>query len=103
MNLVRRVVNLEERSLLRIVPPQPLPFEGPADVLAVVAEQVNAVRADAFTEPTEKARILGMLCSIGLRCIEAKDLDQRLEAVERVLKLRKDAQADGQKGRKRGW
>ena len=101
MNLVRRVASLEERPLMRLVPPEPLPLETPADVLALIAEQVNAVRADALTEPTEKARILGMLSSVALRCIEAKDLDARLEAVERVLKLRKDSSEESAKRRTR--
>jgi hypothetical protein len=99
MNLVRRVRILEERSLALPAPPPPLPFDSPADVLAVIGEQVNAVRADAYAEPQEKARTLGMLCSVALRCIEAKDLDQRLEAVERVLKLRRNDQADAKKGK----
>jgi hypothetical protein len=69
----------------------------------VVGEQINAVRADACTDPTEKARILGMLSSVALRAIEAKDLDARLEAVERVLKLRKDSAEESAKRRKRGY
>ena len=101
MNLVRRVANLETRPLLRIVPPEPVPVESPADVLAVIAEQVNAVRADVLAEPQEKARTLGMLSSVALRCIEAKDLVGRLEAVERVLKLRRTEQEDGKK--RKGW
>jgi hypothetical protein len=103
MNLVRRVASLEERPLMRLVPPEPLPLESPADVLAALAEQVNAVRADVHAEPQEKARTLGMLCSVALRCIEAKDLDARLEAVERVLKLRKQREDETHKGRRRGY
>jgi hypothetical protein len=60
-------------------------------VLAVLAEQINAVRADALADPTEKARTLGFLAGVALRAMEAKDLDARLEAVERVLKLRREA------------
>jgi hypothetical protein len=101
MNLVRRVANLEARPLLRIVPPEPVPVESPADVLAVMAEQINAVRVDAITDATEKARILGMLSSVALRAIEAKDLAARLEALERVLKLRRTEQEDGKK--RKGW
>ena len=105
MNLVRRVEKLEARPPMRLVAPEPLPLDRPADVLAVIGEQVNAVRADVYAEPQEKARTLGMLSSVALRAMEAKDLAARLEAVERVLKLRKDAQADAakKKGRGRGW
>jgi hypothetical protein len=39
-----------------------------------------------------------MLASVALRAVEAKDVAARLEAVERVLKLRKDAEREKQKG-----
>jgi len=103
MNLVRRVENLEARPPMRLVTPEPLPVDGPADVLAVLGEQINAVRVDPFADPTEKARTLGMLSSVALRAMEAKDLAARLEAVERVLKLRKQSQADSQKKGRRGY
>jgi hypothetical protein len=103
MNLVKRVEKLEARPPMRLVAPEPLPFDQPADVLAVIGEQVNAVRADPFTDPTEKARTLGMLSSVALRVFEARDLAARLEAVERVLRLRKDEQADNQKKGRRGY
>jgi hypothetical protein len=70
---------------------QPLRLDYPADVLAVLAEQVNAVRGDALADPVEKARTLGFLASVALRVMEARDLDARLEAVERVLRLRREA------------
>ena len=103
MNLVKRVEKLESLPPMRLVHAEPLPVDGPADVLAVLGEQINAVRADAFAEPQERARTLGMLSSVALRAMEAKDLAARLEAVERVLKLRKDAQADSQKKGRRGY
>jgi hypothetical protein len=102
-SLVKRVEKLEARPPMRLVPPEPLDFDGPADVLAVLGEQINAVRADAFAEPQEKARTLGMLSSVALRAFEARDLAARLEAVERVLKLRKQSQEDGQKRGRRGY
>ena len=40
---------------------------------------------------------------MALRAFEARDLAARLEAVERVLKLRKDEQADSQKKGRRGY
>ena len=103
MNLVRRVEKLEARPALRLVPPEPLPLDHPADVLAVVAEQVNAVRADVYADPAEKARTLGFLSSIALRAFEARDVAARLEAVERVLKLRRNEQADSQRRGRRGY
>ena len=97
MNLVRRVANLEARPLVRLVPPEPVSFDTPADVMAAIAECVNAVRAYPFIDPAEKARTVGFLSSVALRAMEAKDLAARLEAVERVLKLRKDDQRDALK------
>ncbi len=100
MNLVKRVENLE---LLRrrLVPTEVVPFAKPDDVLAVLAEQVNAVRADASADPNERARTLGFLAGLALRAMEGRDLAARLEAVERVLKLRKDQERQQQHGAKR--
>ena len=107
MNLVRRVANLEVRPAPPAVQAEPLPLETPADVVALIEEQANAVRADPLADPAEKARTLGFLSGVALRAMEAKDMAQRLEAVERVLKLRKEA-AQGEswaqrKRRARGW
>jgi hypothetical protein len=100
MNLVRRVEKLEARPPMWLVAPEPVAIDGPADVLAVLGEQINAVRADPFADPSEKAGTLGMLSSVALRAFEARDLAARLEAVERVLKLRKnDADEAGKKRR----
>ncbi len=100
MNLVRRVQTLEQRSLaLRPPAVPPVPLDQPADVLAVLAEQVNAVRADAASEPNERARTLGFLAGLALRAMDSRDLQARLEAVERVLKLRKAAERDDAKRR----
>ena len=93
MNLVRRVESLE---LLRrrMVPPEPVPLDKPADVLVVLAEQVAAVRADVGADPTERARTITGLSAVALRAMVDRDVDQRLEAVERVLKLRQQAERD---------
>ena len=101
MNLVKRVDVLEAKPLLRIVPAEPVPLDCPADVLDLLAEQVNVVRADALAEPTEKARTLGFLASLALRAMEARDITARLEAVERVLKLREKATEIN--GKKKRW
>jgi hypothetical protein len=68
----------------------PVDLDQPADVLELLAEQVNALRADADVDPAERARTVGLLAGLALRAMEARDLDQRLAAVERVLKLRHD-------------
>jgi hypothetical protein len=102
MNLVRWVQTLEQRMVaMRTVLATPAVLDSPADVLALLEEQVNQVRADPLADPTERARTLGMLAGLALRAMDSRDLAARLEAVERVLKLRKDAEQDAAKWRKR--
>ncbi len=59
-----------------------------ADVLALLEEQVAAVRADPDAGALEKARTLGYLATVSLKAIEAGDLAARVEMLESVLKLR---------------
>ena len=102
MNLVRRVQVLEEREAVmrRLTPP--LPLDAPTDVLALIEEQVNAVRADPYADPAERARTLGLLAGLALRAMEGRDLQARLEAVERVLKLRKEQEREQRRRDGRG-
>jgi hypothetical protein len=69
----------------------PLPFrlKTAADVLALLEEQVAAVRGDPEAGTLEKARCVGYLAGVALRAIEAGDLAARLEAVEATLKARR--------------
>ena len=69
----------------------PIPFrlKTAADVLALLEEQVAAVRAEEAATTLEKARVVGYLAGIALKAIEAGDLAARLEAVEATLKARK--------------
>ncbi len=60
-----------------------------ADVLALLAEQVAAVRDDPDVGTLERARCIGYLAGVTLKAIEAGDLAARLEAVESVLKARR--------------
>ncbi len=62
-----------------------------ADVLALLEEQVSAVRDDHEAGTLEKARCVGYLAGISLRAIEAGELAARLEAVEAALTARKVA------------
>ena len=90
MNLARRVQTLEDRALaLRPAAAPPVPLDGPADVLALLAEQVAAVREDPDVGTLERARCIGYLAGVTLKAIEAGDLAARLEAVESVLKARR--------------
>ncbi len=69
----------------------PIPFrlKTAADVVALLEEQVTAVRDDPEAGTLEKARCIGYLAGISLKAIEAGDLAARLEALEAVLKARK--------------
>ena len=71
----------------------PLPFrlKTAQDVLALIEEQVNAVRDEPEAGTLEKARCIGYLAGIALKAVEAADLSARLEAVEQVLRRRKAA------------
>ena len=59
------------------------------DALALIEEQVNAVREESEAGTLEKARCIGYLAGIALKAVEAADLSARLEAVEQVLRRRK--------------
>jgi hypothetical protein len=58
-------------------------------VLALIEEQVGAIRGDDTLTTVERARTVGYLAGVALRAIEAGDLAARIEAVEAVLKARR--------------
>jgi hypothetical protein len=55
---------------------------------------------DGAAPPSAKVSAAGMLLKFGREGVELDDLAARLEAVERVLKLRRDQQQDAQKRRR---
>ena len=59
-----------------------------ADVLAVVEEQIDAVRNEEDAGTLEKARMIGYLAGVALKAIDAGNLAARIEALESVLKQR---------------
>src|SRR6516165_2768344 len=70
--------------------PLPLPFrlQTAADVLALIEEQVEAVRCENEAGTLEKARTVGFLAGVALKAIEAGNLAARVEMLEAVLKQR---------------
>jgi hypothetical protein len=70
--------------------PIPLPFrlQTAADVLALLEEQVAAVRKAPEASVLEKARTIGYLAGITLKAIDAGNLAARIEMLEAVLKQR---------------
>ena len=74
----------------------PLPNPKPptaADVRDMLKEQVDAVREDPELTTLERARGVASLGRVTLRAIETGDLAARLEAMEAVLKARKNEEA----------
>lgn len=55
------------------------------DVQEVLAEAVRLVRTDPKARGIEKGRALGYLGTIALRLIETRDLQDRMDALERLL------------------
>jgi hypothetical protein len=68
--------------------PLPIRFKTAADVLTLLEEQIAAVRSDEAAGVLEKARVVGFLAGLGLRAIEAGNLEARIEMLEAVLKQR---------------
>jgi P27 family predicted phage terminase small subunit len=74
----------------------PLPTPKPptaADVRDLLKEQVDAVMKDTELTTLEKARCVASLGRVTLRAIEDGDTAARLEALEAVLKTRKNEEA----------
>jgi len=68
-------------------------LETAGDVIALIENQVQAVLDDTEAGTLEKARCVGYLASVSLKAIECGDLAARLEALEAVLKARKNGDA----------
>src|SRR2546429_663829 len=66
--------------------PAPFRLKTAHDVLALLGEQIQAVRDEQDAGTLEKARTIGYLAAVALKAIEAGDIAARLEAVEAVLK-----------------
>jgi hypothetical protein len=69
--------------------PMPFRLKTAHDVLALLAEQVEAVRDEQAADTLEKARAIGYLAGVALRAIESGDPAGRLEALEGILKRRR--------------
>lgn len=65
--------------------PPPRPLQTAHDVLALLHEQIEALRAATWLGPVEKARAVGYLASLARQAIETHDLAVRLEKLEAAL------------------
>lgn len=66
--------------------PAPFRLRAAEDLVALLEEQIDAVRTDPAAGTLEKARCIGSLITVALRAIEQRDLTVRLEALEAALK-----------------
>ena len=73
--------------------PPPRRLQTARDVIDLLEEQVEAVRAETCAGTVEKVRAIGYLASIARQAIATGELAARLELLEAVLKQRhKDTQ-----------
>jgi hypothetical protein len=66
--------------------PPPRRLQTAHDVLALLHEQVEALRAATWVATVEKARAVGYLASLARQAIETADLAARLDQLEATLK-----------------
>jgi hypothetical protein len=87
----QRLRRAGERTTPRTTLITPIPFrlKTAHDVLALLEEQIGAVRATEDATTLEKARVCGFLGSIALRAIETGDLAARMEIIEAEMKQRR--------------
>jgi len=71
----------------------PLPFrlQTAQDVVRLLEEQIAAIREEQQAGTLEKARAIGYLAGIALKAVEVAGLEERVAALETVLKQRKEA------------
>jgi hypothetical protein len=82
----KRVLRANER--VRPALAVPVRLKVAQDVEALLDEAVRTIRADRKAKGVERARALTQVASVALRLIESHTLQERLDAVEQVLKLR---------------
>ncbi len=79
---------LHRGELDKRLKPAARPLQTAQDVMDLLAEQVEAVRADPWASTVEKARALAHLAGVARKTLETAKLAQRIEMLELVLKQR---------------
>jgi len=94
----RRRYDRERRRLQRAAARTAVPSIAPrmrlrmaSDVEAILSQAVELATNDRSARGVDKARALAQIAGVALRLIDAQDLTERLEALERVLALRSTA------------
>jgi hypothetical protein len=88
----QRIRHLETKvqQLDAVEKPTPRRLHTAQDVIDLLHEQVEALRAASGTGTVQKARAIGYLASIARKAIETGTLAARLEMLEAVLRKRKE-------------
>lgn len=84
---IRRLESLVEQ-LDAVHKPQPRRLQTAQDVIELIHEQVEALRAERWAGAVQKARAIGYLAGIARKAIETGNLAARLEILEAVLRQR---------------
>jgi hypothetical protein len=71
--------------------PPPRRLQTAQDVIDLLQEQVEALRAERWAGAVPKARAIGYLAGISRKAIETGTLAARLEMLEAVLRQRKES------------
>ncbi len=69
--------------------PPPRRVQTAQDVIDLLQEQVEALRAETSLGPVERARAIGYLAGVARKAIEAGTITERMEILEAILKQRR--------------
>jgi hypothetical protein len=72
--------------------PPPRRLQTAQDVIDLLQEQVEALRAERWAGAVQKARAIGYLAGIARKAIETGNLAARLAMLEAVLRQRKESE-----------
>jgi hypothetical protein len=72
--------------------PPPRRLQTAQDVIDLLQEQVEALRAEPWAGAVQKARAIGYLAGIARKAIETGTLAARLAMLEAVLRQRKESE-----------
>jgi hypothetical protein len=85
---LRRVESLLNHSAGHEPRPAPRRLQTVQDVIELLQEQVEAVRAAPWVGTLDRARTIAALAGVARKAIESGTLAARIEMLETVLKLR---------------
>lgn len=86
---VRRLETLVKRSDSSEQPPS-RPLQTAQDVIDLLQEQVETLRAERWVGAVQKARAIGYLAGLARKAIETGTLADRLEMLDTILRKRKE-------------